>query len=338
MRLLVYEFITGGGMLGEPLPNSMKREGEFMRDALLRDLAELSNVAVTIACDKRCVPATRSASVKVIAPNSDETGNEFYRRAFAASDVVWPIAPETDAVLERLSSDARQAGKVVLASDAATLACAASKRVTSRALNAAGIVAVPTFSAADDWPDIPGQWVVKPDDGAGAVGVVLTANRDAALEACHATTAYTRVAQPWLSGVALSLAMLCAEGRGLLLAVNRQHIIVSNGNVNVKLAGVTVNALPRTSSQFVSLAQNIAAALPGLWGYVGVDLILAADGELTVLEINPRVTTSYCRLHDALGINVAKLVLDLFQHRRLPSVAPTCDQPIEIDLSASDGK
>jgi predicted ATP-grasp superfamily ATP-dependent carboligase len=46
-----------------------------------------------------------------------------------------------------------------------------------------------------------------------------------------------------------------------------------------------------------------------LWGYVGVDLVLADAGPI-VLEINPRLTTSYCGLRDALGINPAALVLD----------------------------
>lgn len=336
MRLLVYEFITGGGMLGEPLPGSLKREGELMRGALFRDLAELTDVAATIACDSRCVPAARPAVTIIIADHAHETGDEFFQRAYVASDMVWPIAPETDGVLERLSSAVREAGKLVLASDAATLACAASKRATYRVLNAAGIAAVPTFSAADEWPDIPGPWVVKPDDGAGALGIGLEANQEAALQAVRATAAYSWVAQPWLAGETLSLSMLCSKGRGLLLAVNRQHIILNNGNV--KLAGVTVNALARTSPPFAQLAEDIAAVLPGLWGYVGVDLILKADGTLTVLEINPRLTTSYCGLRDALGINVAKLVLDLVQYGRLPAVVPTCDQPIRIELSTSHAK
>ena len=50
MRVLVCEFVTGGGMRGELLPASLAREGAMMRDALLRDLAELPGVeAVAIA-------------------------------------------------------------------------------------------------------------------------------------------------------------------------------------------------------------------------------------------------------------------------------------------------
>ena len=50
--------------------------------------------------------------------------------------------------------------------------------------------------------------------------------------------------------------------------------------------------------------------LPGLAGYVGMDVIVD-DGRVTVLEINPRLTTSYAGLHRAIGRNPAGLVLDL---------------------------
>jgi predicted ATP-grasp superfamily ATP-dependent carboligase len=58
------------------------------------------------------------------------------------------------------------------------------------------------------------------------------------------------------------------------------------------------------------LADAIAAALPGLWGHVGVDII---DGEAgpVVVEINPRLTTTYAGLRTAMGVNPAALVLRL---------------------------
>ena len=330
MGLLVYEFITGGGMLGEPLPDSLQREGEMMRDALLCDLAVVDGITIAMSCDPRCVPAADLHGVEIMVANERETRDEFFQRAISNSKMLWPIAPESDGALERLATTARKAGKIVLASDAATLACAASKRATSRALNAAGVKCVPTFSVQDQWPALPGPWVVKPDDGAGAIGIGLQANQDAAFQACLATSRTPLVAQPWLAGEALSLSMLCARGQGLLLSVNRQHVLINADEI--KLVGITVNALPRDSKKFTQLAQDISAALPGLWGYVGVDLILAND-ELTVLEINPRLTTSYCGLREALDINVAKLVLQLLETDRLPEITPTRDQSVKLDLS-----
>jgi predicted ATP-grasp superfamily ATP-dependent carboligase len=60
----------------------------------------------------------------------------------------------------------------------------------------------------------------------------------------------------------------------------------------------------------------VAAALPDLWGIIGVDLIDTKQ-ELQVLEVNPRITTSYAGLRESTGINPAAMVLDLL-HDKLP--------------------
>jgi tyramine---L-glutamate ligase len=44
--------------------------------------------------------------------------------------------------------------------------------------------------------------------------------------------------------------------------------------------------------------------------------VVVNDGDLVVLEINPRLTTSYAGLGRALGCNPAGLVLDLLYNAR----------------------
>ena len=39
MRLLICEYVTGGGFLGQPLPASLAREGDMMLAALVKDNA-----------------------------------------------------------------------------------------------------------------------------------------------------------------------------------------------------------------------------------------------------------------------------------------------------------
>ena len=61
-----------------------------------------------------------------------------------------------------------------------------------------------------------------------------------------------------------------------------------------------MNTLPDRDGRFQSLAQGIVAAIPGLGGYFGVDLILTGDGP-SVVDVNPRLTTSYAGLRAGLG-------------------------------------
>ena len=51
--------------------------------------------------------------------------------------------------------------------------------------------------------------------------------------------------------------------------------------------------------------------MPGLAGYIGVDVIVG-DADIRVLEVNPRLTTSYAGLEQAIGCNPAELILDMF--------------------------
>ncbi len=64
------------------------------------------------------------------------------------------------------------------------------------------------------------------------------------------------------------------------------------------------------SGAYQQLVGQIAHAFPELWGYVGIDLIETAE-QMLVLEINPRLTTSFVGIHSALGINLAEAVLQL---------------------------
>jgi tyramine---L-glutamate ligase len=330
-RLLVFEFITGGGLLGEPLPESLRREGEMMRDALLADLVEQPEIEVDVMRDPRCDIPWQYRAANWHTPRGVENTQSFYHRVLESIDIVWPIAPETDGALEQLAATARAMDKPVMLSDAATLAICGSKYATCCALQRAGVDTVETFRDVDVLPESTGPWIVKPDDGAGAIGISLEANSNAALQVIRADSQYLRVLQPWCEGEALSLSLLCGDGQAILVSVNRQHVIVQNGRVLVE--GLTVNALPRNSDEFVALGELIAATFPELWGYVGVDLMRDDDGVLRVLEINPRLTTSYCGLRQALGANVAGYILQLFCERKLPSLICSRNEAVELNLA-----
>jgi tyramine---L-glutamate ligase len=330
MRLLVFEFITGGGFIGAALPPTLLREGSMMRDALLADLVRIPGVELSLTRDLRCPWPSTDYKFNRIEPWPNESPIAFYRRALDHVDVVWPIAPESGNALEILAGVGREAEKKIWLSDIGALKMSASKFETARALQNAGLKIVPTFRSLDAAQMLTGQCVTKPDDGSGGGGIRLWPNRGAALRAMPAKHQGAWVVQPWCPGESLSLSLLCVNGNAQLISINRQH--VSWNDEGVTLDGLTVNAHAR-DERFCALSQSIAQALPGLWGYVGVDLICADNGELTVLEINPRLTTSYCGLCDAIGVNVADLVLKMNESAVLPRFEPSSNQAIYLDLA-----
>jgi predicted ATP-grasp superfamily ATP-dependent carboligase len=126
---------------------------------------------------------------------------------------------------------------------------------------------------------------------------------------------------------------LCRDGAAWLLTCNEQ-IIEITGN-EFRYRGFIVGGCESRRAEYQPIASAVAAAIPGLWGYVGVDLIDGPDGPV-VLEINPRLTTSYAGLKHAVGANPAGLVLDLLK-RQIPDIQrPLQVTPQRINLDLSD--
>ncbi len=305
MRLFVYEYVTGGGLSGEPLRPGITHEADLMLQALLAELAAVPGISVITTRDPRLLPLAVPA--EVLTPGPDESPLALYDRGLEAAEAVWPIAPESGGVLELLSARALSRARTLLGSRPDAVRLTASKRATIAHLEDAGIAVPLTITIAEGVPERPGHWVVKPDDGAGCEGVVRVPDWSAARDRLAREPGRV-IAQPWVEGDPVSLSMIAAGGTAVLLCCNRQQVHVEQGRVT--LVGLQVNAIRDEGGRLTDLAGRIAAAIPSLWGYVGVDLILGADGPV-VLEINPRLTTSYCGIHRALGINVAALVLAL---------------------------
>ncbi|GIX29288.1 MAG: hypothetical protein KatS3mg123_3169 [Burkholderiales bacterium] len=306
MRIFLYEHVTGGGFMGQPLPASLAREGDRMLRAALDDLTELPGVETVVSRDPR-LPFPPGAAA-VLEPAPGESPRSLYRRGLALADLAWIIAPETGGVLEALAREALARGKGLFGCAPEAVRVAASKRATARALARAGLPVVPTFAPGEPLPALPGPWVVKPDDGAGCEGARRVPDVDAVREALlEAGTG--PVAQPWIEGEAASLSLLVfPEGRVRLLSCNRQHIAVRGEAL--ALTGVTVGAWADADGRLAALAQAAVAAIPGLAGFVGIDYVQTSAGPV-VLEINPRLTTSYCGLRSVLGMNPAALALGL---------------------------
>jgi predicted ATP-grasp superfamily ATP-dependent carboligase len=327
VRIHVYEYITGGGLIDAPLPANLAHEGEMMLAALLADLAEVPDIEITVARDPRL--ATSPAPARCLFRSRDESPLAAYGREVAEADAVWPIAPETAGALEELALAAIEQDKLLLGSAPEAIHIAASKSLTAQRLREQRIAVTETFGPHVDLPRRKGRWVIKPDDGAGCVDTFVI-DGSAAARAALAARGAGFIAQPWIEGDALSLSLLCHDDRAELLCVNRQHVAIQSGAV--ALTGITVNAVRPIDPELVAIADAICRAIPGLFGYIGVDLVRGSQGPI-VIEINPRLTTSYVGLRRALGINVAERVLAMARGQKRSRHVKRTGKSIELDLA-----
>jgi predicted ATP-grasp superfamily ATP-dependent carboligase len=329
-RVFLFEYLSAGG---DDVPAALRAEGVAMCDALRSDLSALSGWSLGVAADQRdqtdalpagamdwtrgatpasahgprCGPTSVSHATVWLARRAGETLVDFVAREAAQHDWVWVVAPETDGVLADLCevvSPERWIG-----CDAASIRLASSKRATVDRLHQCG-VATPLAFLND--PTV-SAWVVKPDDGAGSVDTRRHVRPDEA-QADLAQRREAAVLEPWVDGEALSVSLLVGQAGVELLAVNRQRIVVDpmgavsleGVEVNISLDGERRAALARTASA-------VCAAVPGLSGLVGIDLVWHLTRGPVVIEVNPRVTSAYVGLGASLGRNLAAEVLESAQ-------------------------
>ncbi|MFL6580717.1 MAG: ATP-grasp domain-containing protein [Burkholderiales bacterium] len=302
MRILVYEHITGGGMLNDSRMAALAPEGEAMLRALVDDLTDIPGTEATVLRDFR-LTADLPAAMRIVRPGQFAA---VFRKALSECDAVWPIAPETDGILFGITSEILLSGRALLASRPDAIAVAASKLATVRALASAGIAVAEMFPDESRLPALLPEIVAKPDDGAGCQDTLLFRDREHLRAWCGQHAQAKTVFQVYVSGEARSLSLLCCDGRVRILACNRQHVEIHKGIFH--FSGVSVNAV--AADPYARLASAVACAMPGLWGLCGVDFVETESGPV-VIEVNPRLTTSYAGLRSAIGINPAQLVLEL---------------------------
>lgn len=317
MRVFVYEYLSGGACARITASDeALMLQGRAMRDALVYDLATIGGVATTYAT---IGPPASAPGARAVRAKPGECAPDFVRRQARAHDFVWVVAPESDGILADLCNVIGDGQWIGCRPEA--IAIASSKRATALRLRCNGIPT--TCEGVLPLGPVIGRvarWVVKPDDGAGAVDTrVHSTYADACADrtACAARGVVATV-EAWEEGDALSLSVLCDARSVDMLSVNRQHIEVGDDG-RVRYLGVSVNVGvgDPVRHALAQLSQRVVHALPGLAGYVGIDIVLRGDGIPVVIEVNPRLTCSYVGLSASLGRNVAREVLSRFTTRAL---------------------
>ncbi len=303
-RVLVYEFASGGGFGAATAPPTILAEGRAMRDAVCMELAALRGIEVIAACtDATPLPAGRA-----IVAGRGEAAADFLRCLAATVDAVWLIAPESQGIARALTRLLEDTGCGMIGCASAAVALASSKMRTLACLAAAGIATVPTWTLATAPLSRHPTWVVKPDVGCGCESMRRVSA--AVARRMRARGSDDVIAQPWLEGRPMSLSLLVGDAGIELLSVNRQHIEVAVDGT-LSLAGISrnvgVDAATRRSLE--AMARGVAAALPGLAGFVGIDFMFDGEGGIPVLEVNPRLTSAYVGLSARLGRRLAADIL-----------------------------
>jgi predicted ATP-grasp superfamily ATP-dependent carboligase len=338
MRILLSEYLTGGGLWTEPVASPTDHpllpEGQAMVSAMAADLSRIPGVELFVTRDARLPDhAIPHGTPIVISSAADE---QTQLAAWATRvDGVLLIAPEYGRRLQERAEWTERAGGRLLSPDAAFIELATHKTRAAEHLARHG-VPVPSavlLQAGDPVPDeFPFPAVFKPDDGVGCLETHFASARDEVAGIRELLPGTCRV-EAFCAGQAASVIGMCGPRRRVLLPPCFQHISV-NGHFQY-LGGAY--PLPRPLMyRACHLARRAFEALPVTSGCVGLDLVLGDDPEGAqdvVIEVNPRLTTSYLGLRQATSGNLAAAMLAIQHGGR----SPLFFQPNAVEFEA-DGR
>lgn len=317
MRVFLFEFVSGGGWwkvdpTARP-PKSLLREGKTMLAALASDLAAIDGCEVIFLQDRRVrtpVEVPGAQRVTVTGPN------DLFRRfrdLAPQTDFGVIIAPEFNGYLSDWAAKWRLLDGTLLGPSNEFMRLAESKSRTAEHLATFGLP-VPQGRQLG-WPeklppDFPLPAVLKPDDGAGSQGLIyIRERRDGAVRK-RMNFSDWRLEQ-YCPGLPVSVAILAGSAGPVALPACLQWL---TDDYRFRYQGGMTPIRADLNARAQRLALAVAAAMPPAIGYFGIDLILgeAADGSQDyVIEVNPRLTTSYVGLRAIARGNLAAAMLNI---------------------------
>jgi predicted ATP-grasp superfamily ATP-dependent carboligase len=350
-RLFISEYLCSGAWPEAELDASLAREGRAMLLALLEDAASVPGWNVCTTWDQRLGEfPLRDVDARIVCSPQEEA-RSFVELAAAAEGVYVIAPELDDQLTVRCRTVPDSRGRLFNSSLCAMESCSDKLATCERLQSAGvptipTCLLTPEVGFTDELPV-----VVKPRFGAGSHETYLvrgslkasrqpdaqaretlvfdnsnpslalwatveTASRNSNMLRQFAAVSHAvpilrpMICQPHIAGRALSVAVIVRDGEQPVEVwpVAEQHL---SSDGRFRYLGGRIPARSAPIPQIAALAEQTIRVLPGLRGYVGLDIILP-DGSPEhplVVEVNPRMTTSYLGYRALAVRNLAPLVL-----------------------------
>jgi len=273
-----------------------------MLESLLADLARLDGLTVSTLLS----PGLELSGMKAGFASFTEDG--FFKsavRAMESADAVWLIAPECGGTLTRLVETAEESGKQVIgpASDAVKLC---GDKLALADFLCAEVPMPETRRYEGALPFMPA--IVKPIDGAGSENVFLANGQPVAVNPADGF-----IVQKFIEGETLSAGVVSGSAGFDILGVCSQVMELRGNRLRLERPAGPIEY--GNMEKLNGIVELILERLPSLRGYWGIDFI-DNDGAITIIEINPRLTTSWPLYSRVSKTNLARKVMDAVLGKR----------------------
>lgn len=332
--LLVFEYYTASGITDENIVS----EAIAMIKALLSDVSQLKNKDIHFLVSKDFEYISKDFNgnnFKTIVINSDTEDNNnlfsYLTENLADFDGVMFIASEEDNNLYNLTEIIEDSNIKIYGSNKEATKLSSDKYETFNQLKR--FIPSPrtfkfTLNDESDWEIAiknifdfiqPQKLIAKPLNGVDCQDIVVISSYE---DISKLTDIFSKdadiIVQEYIEGEDFSVTLISNGEIAIPLSLNKQYIEINqnNENGNYSYLGGELPYNPHNlhlKERAFEIAKTAILAIPGISGFVGVDLILT-ENEVYFLEINSRFTTPYVGLNKIANFNIGKTIVDLLDN------------------------
>jgi len=330
VNLLIYEHFSAGGFRKEESASSVLSEGFGMLRTAIKEASNAGHSVRTILDGQIAeFNPPLDADRKITATSLLDAENSLFEIA-GNCDATYIIAPATDDKLQKLVQRMQHNKSLCLTSTARAIADASNKALLHKKVGKLGLKSPKTiaFAPTND-PNAAVEAVsnqlgfpaiLKPakSDGCEALRIVENEEQTRNVIARFSNfEGHSFIAQEFVQGIAASVSLITNGTKAWPITLNRQNISLNSlSRDSTYNGGITPFNHKLITSAFAA-AKSVTESIEGLQGYVGVDVVLTKTGPV-VIEINPRLTTSYIGISRILRINLMQAIVDSILKRELP--------------------
>lgn len=330
MQLLIYEHASGGGFADERMSPDILSEGYGMLRSLVSDIKAAGH-NVTILLDSRLKMFNPPIEAdNIISIFSSDELNRNLKKLSETVDAAYVIASESGQTLQKLVELVETSGGMSLNSRIEAIKKASNKMTTCQMLKKKGLETPETvmLNLHEDVrhikrvaKELEFPLVFKPVDEVGCCGLSAVKDESDVIAAVKKIAKESLsehfVVQKLIEGVSVSASVISTGEKALPLTLNKQIVTLASPYEKSSYNGGIVPFNHALEREALKAAQEAVESIGGLKGYVGVDMVLAGNGSV-VMEVNPRLTTSYIGLRKAVNCNPAQAIIDAVLWRQLP--------------------
>ena len=333
MKIIVYEFVSGGGYCGQPIPPCFLAEGFGMLCRITADFKAAGHT-ITVLLDARLSALNPPIDADFIVPvyYPDEI-QQFLGSIAMINDAVYIIAPEKGNILQTIVEMIEETGRISLNSTSKAIGKVIDKSVLYENLEQNGFPIPKTLVLEKSMliqqikrsitNKIGYPVICKPSDGVSATGLSIV-NKDEqigeALSKINLESASCKnfIVQEFIEGDPISVSLLSTGKKALAVSLNKQNLTIESPDGDSRYLGGIVPFDHHLKNIAFGIAEKVVETFPGLRGYVGVDLILTKQ-DVFIVDVNPRLTTSFVGLNKVANFSITEALINSVLLEKLPS-------------------